>query len=112
MRGNDDERLDALFGAYRDACVAPEPSANFMPNLWARIEAKQNFAFSLRRIANTFATAAAAVSLGLCIYMAIPRQTAVLASQSYIEALAESTTPDAQDFINPVNLDLAERPIR
>ena len=31
MRGNEDEKLDALFRAYRDGCPAPEPSANFMP---------------------------------------------------------------------------------
>src|SRR5258706_368782 len=57
MRGNDDQKLDALFGAYRAACGGPEPSANFMPNLWARIESRQSVTFSFRRMANAFATA-------------------------------------------------------
>jgi hypothetical protein len=112
MRGNDDQRLDALFGAYRAACAGPEPSANFMPNLWARIEARQSFSFSLRRMANAFATAAMALSLALGIYMAIPRSNSPLSAQSYLEALTEATTPDAQEFVNPVTVDLADRPIR
>ena len=52
MRGNDDERLDALFQAYRDACPDPEASANFMPTLWSRIDSRQTFLFSFRRMAN------------------------------------------------------------
>ena len=37
----DDERLDALFRAYRQACPDPEPSADFMPRLWLKIEARE-----------------------------------------------------------------------
>lgn len=112
MRGDDDQRLDALFGAYRAACSGPEPSANFMPNLWARIESRQSFSFSFRRMANAFATAAVALSLVLGIYMAMPNSNQSLNNQSYVEALAEASTPDAQDFVNPVTLELADRPVR
>ena len=62
MRGSEEERLDALFRAFAE-CPAPEPSANFMPNLWARIDSRQNLTFSFRRLANAFVTAAVAVSL-------------------------------------------------
>ena len=109
MRGNDDQKLDALFGAYRAACVGPEPSANFMPDLWARIESRQNFTFVFRRMANAFATAAVALSLALGLYMAIPRSSSAVTPQSYIEALADASTPDAQDFVNPVSLEI-DRP--
>jgi hypothetical protein len=112
MRGNDDQKLDALFGAYRAACGSPEPSANFMPNLWARIESRQSFSFSFFRMANAFATATVALTIVLGIYMAIPHATQNLSNQSYIEALAESSTPDAQDFVNPVALELGDRPSR
>lgn len=112
MRGNDDQRLDALFGAYRAACGDPDASANFMPNLWARIDARQSFTFSLRRMANAFATAAVALSLVLGIYMAVPGGNQSVTNQSYIEALAEASTPDAQAFVDPVTLELAERPTR
>ena len=63
LRGNDEERLDALFRAYRAACQTPEASANFMPNLWARIDSRQRFTFSFRRMANALVTAAVALSM-------------------------------------------------
>ena len=111
MRGNDDQRLDALLGAYRAACSGPEPSANFMPNLWARIESRQSISFSFRRMANAFTTAAVALSLALGVYMAIPRSSPVY-DESYLEALAAANTPDASEFVNPVALELADRTAR
>jgi|SRR6185369_2614208 hypothetical protein len=113
MRGNDDQRLDALFAEYRAACGNPDASANFMPNLWTRIESRQGFAFSLRRMANAFATAAMALCLVLGLYMAIPGRTNQgVSNQSYVEALAEASTPDPQEFVNPVTLELADRSTR
>ena len=100
MHGSDEQQLDALFRAYQDACGAPDASVNFMPELWARIESRQRFTFSFRRMANAMTTAAAALSLALGIYMSIPRSTAVEYNQSYIEALAESN-PDADLVILP-----------
>jgi hypothetical protein len=106
MRGNDEERLDALFRAYRDACPTPEASANFMPNLWAKIESRQRFTFSFRRMANAMATAAVALSLVLTLYMALPRSNANY-PQSYLEALAEANSVDTPDSVGPVSLDLS-----
>ena len=45
MRGNEDEKLDALFRAYRDASPDPEASVNFMPTLWARIDSPKHSCF-------------------------------------------------------------------
>jgi hypothetical protein len=112
MHGSDDQKLDALFGAYRAACGNPDASANFMPNLWARIDSRQSFTFSFRRMANAFATAAVALSIAVGIYMAVPHTGQNLISQTYVEALAEASIPDPQEFINPVTLELADRPIR
>jgi hypothetical protein len=106
MRGDDNQKLDALFGAYRAACSGPEPSANFMPALWARIESRQSFTFSFRRMANAFATAAVALSLALGVYMAIPSSNASLYNETYVEVLADANTPDARDFVNPVTLEV------
>jgi hypothetical protein len=106
MRGNDEERLDALFRAYRDACPNPEASANFMPNLWAKIESRQRFTFSFRRMANALVTAAVALSIALSVYMSLPRSNQNY-PQSYIEALAEANTLDTPDVIGPVSLDLS-----
>ena len=108
MRGSDDQKLDALFQAYRDACIAPETSANFMPNLWARIESRKNFTFSFRRMANTLATAAVALSIALGIYMAVPRSNTAVYSQTYVEALADYNSAETVDLNSPAAVALAE----
>ena len=107
MRGDNEQRLDALFRAYRDACPTPEASANFMPNLWQRIEARQTYTFSFRRMANAFVTAALALSIGLGVYMSMPHSNPY-SSQSYIEALAEANPLDAPDIVGPVHLELTD----
>jgi len=94
MRGNDEQRLDALFQAYRDACPTPEASANFMPNLWQRIEARQTYAFSFKRMANALVTAAVALSIVLGVYMSIPRANPYF-SQTFVEVLADATAQDS-----------------
>lgn len=102
MGGSDEKRLDALFRAYREACPTPEPSANFMPNLWARIESRQRFTFSFRAIANGFVTAAVALSLALGVYMSIPRSSA-LTTESYLDALADARPLDSPDITERVD---------
>jgi len=94
MRGNDEQRLDALFRAYRDACPTPEASANFMPNLWQRVEARQTYAFSFKRMANALVTAAVAFSILLGVYMSIPRSNPYY-SQTFVEVLADANSQDA-----------------
>jgi hypothetical protein len=108
MRGSDDqkndEKLAALFRAYHNACPVAEPSPNFMPNLWAKIESHQTFTFSFRRMANAFVTAAVALSIALGVYMSIPHANPN-SPQSYIEALAEARPLDTPDTVGPVYLD-------
>jgi len=41
-----DDKLNSLLARYREACPDPEPSANFTPQLWSRIEARRNAALS------------------------------------------------------------------
>jgi hypothetical protein len=105
MRGSDDHKLDVLFQAYREACVAPEASANFMPNLWAKIESRQSFTLSFQRMAKALTTAAVALSLMLGAYMAVPRSKPAV-YQTYVDVLAEANEPDV---VTPVSLDI-ERP--
>jgi hypothetical protein len=107
--GRDDQQLDALFRAYQEACPPPEPSANFMPQLWQRIESRQTFTFSFRRMANAFVTAAVAASVALAAYMALPRANPSYYSSTYVEALADANSIETPDFVAPVRLDLSEQ---
>ena len=103
MRSREDEQLDDLLRAYRAACPEAEASANFMPNLWAQIEARQRFSFSFSRMAGAFVTAALALSLALGAYLAIP-SNAGFYNQSYVEALA--TQDSSADFIDTVHFEV------
>jgi hypothetical protein len=107
LRG-DEERLDALFRAYRNACPEVEAGANFMPELWQRIEGRQSFAFSFRRLANTLVPVAVALSLALGIYAYSPRHNTTLSGETYIEALAEANPVDTPDIVGTVRVDLSE----
>ena len=106
LRGSSDERLDALFREFAQACPDRDPGANFMPKLWQQIEARQTYSFSFRRMANALVTAAVALSIALGVYMSIPRANGYM-SQSYIEALAEANALDAPDIVGPVHLEPA-----
>jgi hypothetical protein len=101
MRGSEDQQLDALFQAFRE-CAAPEPSVNFMPNLWAKIDSRQRATFSFRRMAGAFVTAAVALSIALGIYMSVPRSNQSYYSQTYVEALAEANSLDMSDIVGQV----------
>lgn len=105
-RGGDD-KLDSLWRAYRAACPDREPSANFMPSLWRRIESRQNFTFSLQRMVRGFVTAAAAVTIAIGVYVSLPRATQPT-GVSYLEALAEANTLDTPEIVGPVRLDWNE----
>jgi hypothetical protein len=109
MRGNDDEKLDALLRVYRDACPDPEASVNFMPTLWARIESRQTFLFSFRRMANAFVTAAVALSIALGVYMSIPRSAPGSTPETYVEALADANPLDNPAIVSPVRVELNGR---
>ncbi len=101
MRGSEDEKLDALFRAY-GGCPVPEPSVNFMPNLWARIESRQKVSFSFGRMANALVTAALALSIALGVYMSMPHSTGSYYTQTYVDALAEANSLDTPDIVGPV----------
>lgn len=109
MSGNNDERLDALFRAYRDACTTPEASANFMPGLWSRIESRQSFTFSFRHMANGFVTAAVALTIALGVYMYVPHSRSTSPNETYIEALAAANPLDTPEIVGPMQLELTGR---
>jgi hypothetical protein len=108
-QGSQEERLNTLFRAYGKACVTPEPSANFMPQLWQRIESRQTFSFFFGRVARGFVTAAVAATFAMGVYLTIPHASSSYTS-SYIEVLAASHNIDNPDLIETAGYDLASNP--
>jgi hypothetical protein len=108
-RTNFDERLegelDELFAAYREACPAPEPSANFMPELWQKIEARRSVSYSFSRLTQVFLTAAVAICLLLAILQATAttNNTSPFYAKSYVEALEEFNAAESPVY-TPVSL--------
>jgi len=105
----EDEQLDALFRAYRAACPTPDAGVNFMPQLWKRIESRQNYGFSFRRMANALVTAALAATICLGVYTTVRHTDTALYSQSYVEALAEANAIDT-DLVAPARLEIDQAP--
>ncbi len=90
-----ERELDSLFAAYRDACPAPDASVEFMPNLWARIDARQNSFWVLKRWTEGFVAAAAAACLMVFLLQVIPDETQSVVYQStYLEVLSQEQTPE------------------
>ena len=108
-RSAEEVQLDALFRAYHSACEPGEISPNFMPELWQKIETAQNATFSFRRIAKTFVTAAAAMTLILVgIETLPPDHNSPAYSATYVEALANQSDVDTSDVARPDLVDLSE----
>ncbi len=103
--GSEEADLDALFMAYREACGAPDGSANFMPKLWQRIESRQRFSFSFRRVARGFVTAAIAATLAMSIYLVLPRFSSSLSTGSYVDVLAASHNSENSDLYDTLGYD-------
>ena len=89
------DKLDALFSEYRAMSPDPEPSADFMPAMWKRIEARRVATVSVFRHwaqACVMATVALTVLIGAVL---IPKFEQTPASNSsYIEALAAEHSAD------------------
>ena len=99
-------RLDALFEAYRESCPAPEPSANFMPQIWRRIEERQRSVFFMGRWARALATAGAVASLGIAAYIYVPRSSqSVVSVESYVEALSSAHASENMDLVEVAAVD-------
>ena len=83
-----EQRLGAIFAAYREAVPDPEASANFMPQLWQRIDAKRTVPLTLRRLAHVFLSAAAAICLVMSLLQYLPQSSGI--TMSYIDFLDEA----------------------
>ncbi|MBZ5607478.1 MAG: hypothetical protein LAP38_04415 [Acidobacteriia bacterium] len=83
---NDD--LDGLFAQYKAALPDPEASANFMPELWRKIEGRQSVLVRVKRLTQIFVATAAAICLLFAILLQVPSRTELRGN--YVDILAEA----------------------
>lgn len=98
-------RLDELFQAYRDACPIPETSANFMPALWARIEAREVSTNWFGQFAKGLVTAALAASviLGLMVSSKTPSRNP--SSAFFNATFVDAWSADHVSALEPLDID-------
>jgi hypothetical protein len=98
---NGEARLDEMFRAYRAACPDPEASPNFMPAMWARIEAREVSTNWFGRVAKALVTAALAASVILGMMMSSTNQSTAFLNGTFVEALRA----DQASTLEPLHLD-------
>jgi hypothetical protein len=80
-------RLDQLLMAYRHSCDEPEASPNFMPEIWARIEAREVSSNWFGRVAKALVTAALAASVILGLIMSSANRPSAYFNATFVDAL-------------------------
>jgi hypothetical protein len=83
----DQNRLDGLFLAYREACPDPEAGANFMPGIWSKIEAREVSSNWFGRVAKALVTAAVAASVILGLMMSSANHSNEFFNATFVDAL-------------------------
>jgi len=91
---NNDE-LNQLLRSYKAALPDPDPSANFMPQLWRNIEARQTLMLRVRKLTQMFVGAAAAVCLLFAMVQVVPGGSRPEVHASYVDALAAAHPADS-----------------
>jgi hypothetical protein len=82
--------LNGLFASYKAALPDVEASANFMPELWRRIEGRRSVILRFKKLTQMFMAAAAAMSIVFIAMLAVPAFSGSEAIGSYIEVLADA----------------------
>jgi hypothetical protein len=99
------DELEGLFVRYRAACPQVEPGANFMPQLWEKIDQRGSLWFFFGRFGRPFTAAAA----GLCLLLALLNLGTLHSYAnvlSYPDALAAAHTAEKTYFAEGVRTTL------
>jgi len=95
--------LNDLWARYADACPTPEPSADFMPGVWRKIEAKRGFLFMLQAYSRRMVATAAAFSLlVLVLHFAPAIPAGDVYMMTYMDTLEADSTPEVMAYAAPV----------
>ena len=100
--------LDQMFRAYREACGDPDASTDFMPDMWARIEAREVSTNWFGRVAKTLVAAALTASVILGMMISSMKQPDPFFNATVVDALranhASTLEPFRLDRISELNL--------
>lgn len=89
---NYNDGLSGAFAQYRAACPDPEPSPNFFPQLWAKIDARRSFVWKVRTYSRGIAAAAVTACLLMVGFeMASSGPNREADAVSYLEVLDENS---------------------
>ena len=99
--GSESARLDRLFVAYRKACPDQDAGADFMPGLWAKIEAREQTTHAFSRMAKALVTAALAATAILAMMVSTASQANPGFNGTYLDALMS----DHASGLEPLNPD-------
>jgi hypothetical protein len=94
--------LEEFFETYRASCPDIEPSPNFMPSLWQKIEARHNFWFIFQGLARSVSAACAALCLVLLALNLLSSPQPLPAAPSYTEALMEDHSAEKTDYAETI----------
>jgi len=81
--------LEGLFQGYKKALPDPDASANFMPELWRKIEARRSFTIRVKKLTQLFVAAAAALCLLFAMIQVAPSSRQEFRG-TYVDTLAEA----------------------
>jgi hypothetical protein len=88
------DELNSVFANYRAAVPDPEASANFMPELWRRIEGRRNLTIRFKKLTQLFMAAAAAMSIFFITMLSVPAFSGSDDDSSYVDVLAKAFPTD------------------
>jgi hypothetical protein len=91
---NGDLELNDLFAQYRAACPEPEPSANFMPAIWRRIDSRRSFRLVFQQLARPLMAGSAALVVLLLILNLVSSERTRIAPPTYVDALLAEHTAE------------------
>ena len=81
--------IQAMFASYRDSIPDPEPGAQFMPQLWTRIDSRRKVNFSFGRLAKAFVSVSLASCLAMSVFFLMPSsQSSPIYGATYLDALS------------------------
>ena len=84
------DELAGLFAQYKAALPDPEPSANFMPELWRKIDGRETVVFRIKKLTQVFVATAAAICLLFAILAQFPSSHGPELRGNYVDVLAEA----------------------